>query len=41
MLTPTRQRSFEGLGMHATEIFKNLDDTNEYDKTTLILALHL
>ena len=47
MLTPTRLWSLEflwtleWLGNHATKIFKNLDDKNEYDETTLILALHL
>ena len=53
MLTPTRFRSpecrwaleclwaLEWVGIHATKIFKNLDDTNEYFKTTLIPALHL
>ena len=45
MSTPTRLRSFEcfghSIGTHATKIFKILDDTNKYDKTTLIPALHL
>ena len=41
MFTPIRLRSvecfleLEWLGIHATKIFKNLDDNNEYDKTTL------
>ena len=53
MLTATRLRSLEclwapewlwvleWLDIHATKIFKNLVDKNEYDKTTLIPALHL
>ena len=47
MLSPTRLRSLEclqvleWLGIHATKIFKNLVDINEYDKTTLIPALRL
>ena len=50
MLTSTRLRSFEclwalewlrvlkWLSIHATKMFKNLEATNEYDKTTLIPA---
>ena len=41
MLTPTRLRSLEWLGIDATKILKNLVDKNEYDKTTLIPAFHL
>ena len=33
-------RVLEWLGIHATKIFKNLVDKNEYDKITLIPALH-
>ena len=41
MLTPTRLRSLEWLGIYATKIFKNLVDKNKYDKTTLIPTRHL
>ena len=47
ILIPTRLRSLEylwaveWLGIHDTEIFKNLVDKNEYDKSTLIPALQL
>ena len=34
-------RVLEWLGIHATKIFKNLVDKNDYDKTTLIPAFHL